>query len=364
MVAELEYLRAILAFTVEAADGTELLHVEREEAGTLVTPPVRAALAAIRDERRRRARAGPGHQQARHHGAGPRGRRPRLRLAGVGAGHRRRTPRHRVRDRQLANGIVTVEVDPTDGTFAVDGHGGLGALVDGGDVGDTYNWCPPDVEQIVDAPTAVTIARPGGRTGPGPDSRSLRTYDLPTHVEGPTRAGSQVVEVRTVLELHAGDDLVRVQRQLRQPRPARPPPARPPARCPDRPLASRAECAFAIVERGLTAEGGPTEQALATYPSRRFVTAGGLTVRPRGPARVRARRSTVTTEPRTLAVTLLRCTGMLSQGPMATRPLPAGPADAHGGPAVRRAGPRPGSPSTSAIATPTRSSTMPSSRCS
>jgi hypothetical protein len=27
----------------------------------------------------------------------------------------------------------------------------------------------------------------------------------------------------------------------------------------------------------------------------------------------------------TLAVTLLRCTGMLSQGPMATRPLPAGP---------------------------------------
>ena len=27
----------------------------------------------------------------------------------------------------------------------------------------------------------------------------------------------------------------------------------------------------------------------------------------------------------TIAVTLLRCTGMLSQGPMATRPLPAGP---------------------------------------
>jgi len=37
-------------------------------------------------------------------------------------------------------------------------------------------------------------------------------------------------------------------------------------------------CAYSVVERGLVAEGGPSEVALPTFPSRRFVTAGGLTV--------------------------------------------------------------------------------------
>ena len=37
----------------------------------------------------------------------------------------------------------------------------------------------------------------------------------------------------------------------------------------------------------------------------------------------------------TLALTLLRCTGMLSQGPMATRPLPAGPEDPLEGPQMQ-----------------------------
>src|SRR3546814_17890631 len=45
---------------------------------------------------------------------------------------------------------------------------------------------------------------------------------------------------------------------------------------------STAECAFATVERGLEAEGGATELGLPTFPSRRFVSAGGLTVVPEG----------------------------------------------------------------------------------
>ena len=49
MVAELEYVRNILSFTIDDAAGDELLHVEREDAGSLVTPPVRRALAAVRD---------------------------------------------------------------------------------------------------------------------------------------------------------------------------------------------------------------------------------------------------------------------------------------------------------------------------
>jgi hypothetical protein len=79
-----------------------------------------------------------------------------------------------------------------------------------------------------------------------------------------------------------------------------------------------------VVERGLEAEGGPTEPALATYPARRFVQAGGLTVVHDGLAEyelvdIREGRA------HELAITLLRASGMLSQGPMASRPLPAGP---------------------------------------
>ena len=41
---------------------------------------------------------------------------------------------------------------------------------------------------------------------------------------------------------------------------------------------SEAECAFTTVARGLTAEGRPDELGLPTFPARRFVSAGGLTV--------------------------------------------------------------------------------------
>ena len=86
--------------------------------------------------------------------------------------------------------------------------------------------------------------------------------------------------------------------------------------------------------RGLDAEGGPTERAWRTFPSRRFVRAGGLTVAHEGLLEYelvdiddgRSHR---------LALTLLRCTGMLSQGPMTTRPLPAGPASPLEGPQMQ-----------------------------
>jgi hypothetical protein len=87
-----------------------------------------------------------------------------------------------------------------------------------------------------------------------------------------------------------------------------------------------AECAFATVERGLAAEGGSTELGLPTFPSRRFVSAGGLTVVHEGLLEHELVDHDADGEDaRTLAITLLRATGMLSQGPMATRPLPAGP---------------------------------------
>ena len=83
---------------------------------------------------------------------------------------------------------------------------------------------------------------------------------------------------------------------------------------------SRAECAFAVVERGLTAEGGPHEVGLPTFPSRRFVSAGGLTVVHEGLLEYE-----LVNEGRAAALTLLRCTGMLSGTDFTYRPWPAGP---------------------------------------
>jgi hypothetical protein len=51
MVSELEYVRNVTSFTVATVEGDELLHVDREDAGTLVTPPVRQQLAALRQAR-------------------------------------------------------------------------------------------------------------------------------------------------------------------------------------------------------------------------------------------------------------------------------------------------------------------------
>ncbi|MEO7573964.1 MAG: alpha-mannosidase [Acidimicrobiales bacterium] len=321
MVSELEFVRNVLSFTVDAADGTELLHVPREEAGTLVTPPVRQHLADLREARR--------------------GEQVRVRItnhpavtvlaavadvAGYGwqAWSGTSAPVQPVIAEawSLANGTVTVDVDPDDGTFSLNGLAGLGQLVDGGDVGDTYNWCPPPSDTIIDRPTSVRSRV----LESGPVRARLEvtcTYELPTHVEGAARAGARAVEVRTTLELQAGDDLVRVHLELDNhglrdhrlrihlplPRPA---------------ATSVAECAFATVERGLTAEGGPTELGLPTFPSRRFVSAGGMTIAHEGLLEYELV-DIDDDEAATLAITLLRCTGMLSQGPMATRPLPAGP---------------------------------------
>jgi mannosylglycerate hydrolase len=87
---------------------------------------------------------------------------------------------------------------------------------------------------------------------------------------------------------------------------------------------SEAECAFAVVRRGLVAEGRVDELGLPTFPSRRFVSAGGLTVVHEGLLEYEL----VDVEggqAKTLALTLLRATGMLSRLGMAYRPLPAGP---------------------------------------
>ncbi len=225
--------------------------------------------------------------------------------------------------RSLSNGLTSLAVDPVDGTWSIDGHGGFGRLVDGGDAGDTYNYNPPAQDQVVDRPDAVTVRV----LDDGPVVGRLRidaTYVWPEQVVDGHRVGSVPTPVSTTLELRAGERLVRATVELdNRSRDHRLRAWFPLPRRSDR---SQAECAFTVVERGLTAEGGPTERALPTFPSRRFVRAGGLTVAHEGLLEyelvdVDGAGATAGA----LALTLLRCTGVISEGPMAYRPTPAGP---------------------------------------
>jgi alpha-mannosidase len=323
---ELEWMRTITGFSLESAGGEVLVAASRQGKGSLVSPDTRVALAAL-------AQAGPVRLRVRRPaevtvlahvdevaGFGWRG----WTADGAGTSVEPVSVVDGTSDREptLANGLVTVAIDPANGTYAVDGHPGLGRLVDGGDCGDTYNWCPPARDTLVDEPESVDVTV----LERGPLRARVRVaarYRWPARAEGlEERTGDVEHEVVTQLELRAGERALRVEttidnrsrdHRLRAHFPLPTPAA-----------SSRAETAFGTVERGLEAEGGPTEAPLPTYPALRFVQAGGLTVVHDGVAEYELV-DIQDGQAHELALTLLRCTGMLSQVPMPTRPLPAGP---------------------------------------
>jgi len=229
----------------------------------------------------------------------------------------------------LTNGLVTVEIDPDDGSFSVNGIPGYGRLVDSGDHGDTYNYSPPAADSVVDTPDSVSVTV--GEPGPVRSTATITSvYTWPDRVDDATksRVGGHSVNVVTTLDLRADEATVRVRTRFDNP--SRDHRVRVRLPLPEPAAVSRAECAFAVVERGLTAEGRDDEFGTPTFPSRRFVSSGGLTVAHEGlleyelvdiepdPASGEERATA-------LALTLLRSTGMLSRLGMTTRPLPAGP---------------------------------------
>jgi alpha-mannosidase len=228
----------------------------------------------------------------------------------------------------IANGLLTVAVDPTDGTFAIDGITGFGRLVDGGDLGDSYNYSPPLNDSTVDTPDTVTVTL--DEKGPVRATATVvAEYRWPDHVDGASqrRLGEHTVTVTTTVEVRADEKVVRVCSSFVNP-------ARDHRLRVHLPLAhaadhSEAECAFGTVTRGLTAEGCVNEFGLPTFPSRRFVQAGGLTVVHEGVAEyelVDVHDGPDGTQlASTMAITLLRSTGMLSRLGMTYRPFPAGP---------------------------------------
>lgn len=229
----------------------------------------------------------------------------------------------------MTNSLISVEVDTTNGTFAINGNPGYGHIVDEVDVGDTYNWCPTQPEMVTLQPQSTVVQCI--EQGPLRSKLQINSeYLLP--VCAPSEAlddpPSVLQTVTTVIELRADEAILRVSSSLlNQVQDHR---MRVHFPLQTRTQSSIAECAFGLAERPLAAEGGPNEWGVPTFPSRRFVTAGDLTVTHEGLCEYElvdldGDPEDPLTTAGTLALTLLRCTGWLSRGPMASRPLPAGP---------------------------------------
>ena len=232
-------------------------------------------------------------------------------------------PAARRTERRLTNGLVDVAI-ADDGTFSIDGNGvslsGIGRLVDGGDVGDSYNYAPPATDRLVEIADRVRVEE--GEAGPlRAGVTVVRTYAWPSGLADDLSARTAVAiatDVRVAIELRAGEPFVRatvvfdnrsVDHRLRfhVPLPA----------SADR---SFAEGQFAVVERGTVTEGGHGERPLPTFPAHGLISADGVAI-----LLGHVLEYELVDGPE-LALTMLRATGFISRDPHPYRDEPAGPA--------------------------------------
>ncbi len=228
-------------------------------------------------------------------------------------------------DIYMNNGIVDILINHLTGTYSLNGIEGMGQLVDVGDAGDSYNYSPPPIDKIIDKPESVAINLE--ESGPLRARVHITSqYNLPDSLDSNAskRIGSSQVSIDTLLELRADEPYLRVSTtfinqtkdhrlRVRLPLPA-------PA---DH---STAGCAFGQVERALKAEGRPEEYGLPTFPSRGFVTAGGLSVVHQGLCEYElVDHDAEGRQANAIEITLIRSTAMLSRLGMKYRPFPAGP---------------------------------------
>jgi alpha-mannosidase len=183
--------------------------------------------------------------------------------------------------------------------------GPLPRLARGKDVGDSYNYAPPEDDELVETP--VSERRETLEDGP------LRRVDVVyrtyiwdgSEVETQTRLEQRVHEaflrVRIEFDNPCDDQRVRVHVPLREPA-----------------ATSLAEGQFAIVERGRELEAGYGEVALATYPASAFVATGGIVL-------LLEHVTEYELLDDELALTVLRSTGLISRNDNRYREDPAGP---------------------------------------
>jgi alpha-mannosidase len=185
---------------------------------------------------------------------------------------------------------VWVEISERDDGIAI---GGMDVrLLDEPDVGDLYNFCYSQPDQIPSPPASIEIK----------GHEVVATWErLLVHVRVTRREGEPFVRLDGVIRNERPDHRLRLVLPL-----------------PTRVERSLAGAPFELVSRTLVGEGSGLEAASATWPARHVVVAGDVAVLHEGVFEYEV------VEGDALAVTLLRCVGRIS-GSLATRPWDAGP---------------------------------------
>lgn len=240
----------------------------------------------------------------------------------------------------LQNDLFHIKVDSADGTLTLTDktsgvvYAGLNRFVDGGDRGDTYNYCQPEEDRIIAgplSPPAVTVLE----DGPARKMIEIRqVYRVPRSLRSDRRArtgetqedlsivsrvslypGVRRVDIETTVDNRARDHRLRVHFPV---------PVRVDHAC------TEAHCYVARrpvppIPDGLDASDW-VEQPVPTVPQRGWAEVSdgqiGLLIANRGLPEVEF----IPQDDQTIiALTLLRCVGWLSRGDMHCRPGNAGP---------------------------------------
>ncbi|MGH2539872.1 MAG: hypothetical protein ACRDGK_05080 [Actinomycetota bacterium] len=167
------------------------------------------------------------------------------------------------------------------------------AVLDEPDVGDLYNYCGAEPDQVPSPPERVELA----------EHEAVATWPgLRVAVHVTRRAEEPFLRLEASIHNERPDHRLRLHVEQAGPI--------------DSALAG---APFELVPRLLVGEGGEVEAASATWPARHLVVAGSAAVLHEGVFEYEV------VEGRALAVTLLRGVGRISAEELATRPWAAGP---------------------------------------
>jgi hypothetical protein len=239
----------------------------------------------------------------------------------------------------IENEFYTVEANPEDGTLTITDRQthavftGLNQFVDGGDVGDLYNYCPPELDMLISKPKSPpeiellssgpvrSILRISG-TWLLPEActttraeRSDQMTGYPIASEIALTPGVRRIDIHTRVENSAKDHRLRVTFPL-----------------PYSVQTAAAEGTFEVRVRPIAAPRPADvsewiEEPINTFPQKRFVDASngiiGLGVLNRGLPEYEIIPGE--SGQMAVAVTLLRCVEWLSRGDLSTRKGDAGP---------------------------------------
>ncbi len=167
-------------------------------------------------------------------------------------------------------------------------------LLDEPDVGDLYNFCYDELDQVPWGPAEIHVK--------GDDVRAWFDDALEVQMRVTRRTDEPFIRIEGTIRNGRPDHRLRLYVTLPGPT-----------------ATSIAGSPFELVERPLVSEGSDLETASPTWPARGVAMASDTAVMHEGVFEYEV------VEGNALAVTLLRCVGTISREQMATRPFPAGP---------------------------------------